>query len=71
MLEMLSHLKMYNSMIWNGQKCFPIAKGTQELLKNLDFLKIFKLSFSIIVCLSRQSWWTLPRLKPTHWPSKT
>ena len=28
-------------MMQNGQKSFSIAKDTQELLKNLKFLKIF------------------------------
>ena len=31
---------MDNSMIWNGQNFFSIAKETQELLKKFDFLKI-------------------------------
>ena len=30
---------MDSSMIWNGQKSFLIAKETQELPKNFNFLK--------------------------------
>ena len=29
-------IEMDNSMIWNGQKSFSIAKETQELLKNVS-----------------------------------
>ena len=44
---------MDNSMIWNGQKFFSIAKDTQEKLKKLFFQKNFQITLKLFVDIVR------------------